>query len=108
MKRLFLSIAVLVYVVLQALPTWAQRSDNCHGLPDNASVRITETNLPIIFIEVNRKTILRNAYVPGRMKVIDNGPGQKNYGGDDLSQLPHNNIYIIRYADGTARKTYLK
>ncbi len=47
--------------------------------PDNQYVDLTQTNLPIVWIEVNGQEIDRENRITARMKIIDNGEGQLNY-----------------------------
>ena len=58
--------------------SFAQRADNYVPTNDR-NVKLTETNLPIAFINVKGKTIQRNERITARMKIIDNKDG-KNYG----------------------------
>lgn len=57
----------------------AQRADN-YKPTNNAYVRLTKTNMPIVFINVNGRMIQREDRITARMKIIDNGEGQYNYG----------------------------
>ena len=59
--------------------TMAQRSDNYRGLLRDPTVKIDQTNLPIVFINLDGRMILRDSYVLARMKIIHNGEGQLNY-----------------------------
>ena len=47
--------------------------------PHSTAVRVDSTNLPIVFIEVGGKMILKDDKITARMKIIDNGTGQLNY-----------------------------
>ena len=47
--------------------------------PDNESVQLTETNLPIVWIDVDGQIIDRYERITGRMKIICNEDGQLNY-----------------------------
>ena len=47
--------------------------------PDNQNVQLTQTNLPIVWIEVNGTQIDREERITARMKIIDNGEGNLNY-----------------------------
>ena len=47
--------------------------------PDNESVKLTSTNLPIVWIDVNGAFIDRDVRITARMKIIHNGDGQLNY-----------------------------
>lgn len=57
----------------------AQRSDN-YPPTNNKNVRLTQTNLPIVFMSVDGQTIQREERITARAKIIDNGAGQLNYG----------------------------
>lgn len=74
------NIALLCLLTLFLLPAKAQQWDNYRNNLRDKNVKITSTNLPIVFINVGGTTIQKNSYVLGRMKIIDNGPGQLNYG----------------------------
>ena len=47
--------------------------------PDDTSVRLDSTHLPIVWIEVDADSISRTTRVPARMTIIHNGEGQLNY-----------------------------
>ena len=47
--------------------------------PDNSNVRLTSTNLPIVWIDVDGQYIDRDERITARMKIIHNGNGQLNY-----------------------------
>ncbi len=47
--------------------------------PQDTGVKFTETNLPIVWIEVGGKPIDREHRIDARIKVIDNGHGRLNY-----------------------------
>ena len=47
--------------------------------PVDANVCLTQTNLPIVFINVNGKMIKRDNRITARMTIIHNGEGQLNY-----------------------------
>lgn len=68
-----------VALTLAATPARAQSGDNYRSLLRNRNVRVTQTNLPIVFITVNGRMIRRDDYVLARMKIIHNGDGQLNY-----------------------------
>ena len=57
----------------------AQESDNYRSLLRDKNVKVESTNLPIIFIEVGGRMILRDSYVLAKMKIIHNGEGQTNH-----------------------------
>lgn len=47
--------------------------------PDDTSVVIDSTNLPIVWIEVDGAMIMRHERITARMKIIHNGKGHLNY-----------------------------
>ena len=47
--------------------------------PTNKDVQLDSTNLPIVWIEVNGDSIMRDKRIGGRMKIIWNGEGSINY-----------------------------
>ena len=47
--------------------------------PDDTSVRLDSTHLPIVWIEVDADSISRTTRVPARMTIIHNGEGHLNY-----------------------------
>ena len=47
--------------------------------PDNKNVRLTSTNLPIVWIDVDGQYIDRNYRITARMKILHNGDGRLNY-----------------------------
>ena len=48
--------------------------------PDDPTVTVDSTNLPIVWIEVGGDSIMRRDLIGGYMKIIHNGKGQFNYG----------------------------
>ncbi len=70
---LLLSALLLVAIAAQANYWW----DNF--APDNTRVRLTQTNLPIVWIDVDGEMIDREERITARMKIIHNGDGQLNY-----------------------------
>lgn len=64
---------------------YAQRADN-YPPTKNAQVKLSETNLPIVFIDVDGKMILREERITAKIKIIDNGTGKTNYA--DLAAHP--------------------
>ncbi|MEG1905356.1 MAG: spore coat protein CotH, partial [Bacteroidales bacterium] len=62
----------------------AQRWDNYK--PDNSKIKLTETNLPILYITTNNQTIDRENRIEADMVLIDNGLNQLNY--SDTLQHP--------------------
>ncbi len=69
---------------------WAQVEDNYRSLLKDTDVVIDKTNLPIVFIDVDGKMILRDDYILARMKIIHNGNGEYNYG--DTIAHPNQNV----------------
>ncbi|MBQ9555081.1 MAG: CotH kinase family protein [Muribaculaceae bacterium] len=47
--------------------------------PDDKGVRLDSTNLPIVWIEVDGDSIMRDERIQARMTVLDNGEGRLNY-----------------------------
>lgn len=72
--------AVALLLCTCMLTTWAQQSDNYRSYLRDKTVKIEQTNLPIVFITTNRQTIQRDNYILAKMKIIHNGDGQLNYG----------------------------
>ena len=72
MKRI-----VLLLMVLLAAGTAYSRLPNFP--PDYIYVRLTSTNLPIVWMTVDGATIDRNERITAKMKIIHNGDGQLNY-----------------------------
>ena len=89
MQRSFLT---YLFLFTTLLAIHAQRSDNYRGLLRDKTVSIGQTNLPIVFITVSGKTIQRDSYVAGRMKIIHNGDGQTNYG----DTMTHRGQHIVQ------------
>lgn len=76
----------ILLTILTSLPLLSQADnyDRDNYLPDNSSVKLDETNLPIVFIDtrcgnINRQVIHRDYRIAVRMKIIDNTDGI-NYG----------------------------
>ena len=74
MRKLLITLCAL----LLASVAVAQRADNYP--PDNKNVKITTTNLPIVWIDVDGAMIQRDERITGRMKIIHNGDNRRNYG----------------------------
>ena len=47
--------------------------------PDNQNVRLTSTNLPIVWLDVDGRYIDLDERITARMKILHNGDGQLNY-----------------------------
>lgn len=71
---------LLFGAVVGILCAQAQDPSNYKGLLRDQNVKVTSTNLPIVFMNVNGVQIDREVRILARMKVIDNGAGQLNYG----------------------------
>ena len=72
---------LLLFLTIMALTGTARAGswwDNY--LPDNQNVKLTSTNLPIVWLEVDGQYIDRYERITARMKIIHNGDGQINYG----------------------------
>ena len=85
MKRFF-----LLALTLMALTGTARAWVWWNYPPDDQSVQLTSTNLPIVWLEVDGQYIDRYERITARMKIIHNGDGQINYG-DTVAQ-PGQNI----------------
>ena len=75
MRRLIL----LVVAVLMLTGTARASSWWDNYAPDNKKVRLTSTNLPIVWITVDGQYIDSNERITARMKILHNGNGQLNY-----------------------------
>ena len=85
-KRLILlAMAVLTLAGTARANSWW---DNYR--PDNKNVRLTSTNLPIVWIDVDGNYIDRGERITARMKIIHNGDGNLNYA--DTVAHPGQNI----------------
>lgn len=73
---------------------YAQRADN-YPPTKNAQVKLSETNLPIVFIDVDGKMILREERITAKIKIIDNGTGKTNYA--DLATHPDQKVNYEGY-----------
>ena len=74
MKRFFcliLGLLLMAGVATAASPT--------NYPPDDKTVTITSTNMPIVWIEVGGRTIQHHDRITARMKIIHNGDGNLNY-----------------------------
>lgn len=76
MKRVY-SLALMALLSL-AYVAMAQDPDNYP--PDDMTVVIDSTNLPIVWIDVDGAMIDREERTAARMKIIHNGPRRLNYG----------------------------
>lgn len=85
MKR----ISTLLCMLLCLTALYAQRADN-YPPTKNAQVKLSETNLPIVFIDVDGKMILREERITAKIKIIDNGTGKTNYA--DLATHPDQKV----------------
>lgn len=86
----------------------AQQSDNYRNKLRNRFVTIDETNLPIVFINVDGRMIQQDDYVLGQMTILHNGDGQTNYG--DTITHPDQNIdykgfIALKYRGNTSFNT---
>lgn len=75
---------ILLVFMYGFLPTSKAQSEWDNFKPTkNKNVKLTQTNLPIVFINLQGKRLAsrwEDRYVVARMKVIQNGEGQLNYG----------------------------
>ncbi len=80
MKRYFLVFALVLMLMTSAqaqLQGWWGPGINYP--PDNETVRLVKTNLPIVWIEVDGQIIDRDERITARMKIIHNGNGELNW-----------------------------
>ena len=63
--------------------------------PDDTTVKLDSTNLPIVWIEVSGDSIMRDNRIDGRMKIIHNGEGRLNYA--DTVTHPGQHIDYVGY-----------
>ena len=75
MKRLLL----LAMTLMAMTSVNAQWGWNPNYPPDTENVQLTQTNLPIVWMEVDGATIDREERITARMKIIHNGDGNLNY-----------------------------
>ena len=74
-KQLLFALFLLVATsTVQAQWWW-----NPNYPPDNENVQLTQTNLPIAWLEVDGQTIDREERITARLKIIHNGDGEINY-----------------------------
>ena len=71
--------AVISLIMVLCLLPMAQAQAYYNYPPDNKSVVIDSTNLPIVWIDVDGKHISRYDRITARMKIIHNGDGRLNY-----------------------------
>lgn len=71
-------LAVTVLVMMSAFVACIRPVHNFP--PDNTNVSIDSTNLPIVWIDVQGDSIMRDERVEARIKIIHNGEGHLNYG----------------------------
>ena len=100
MKRLLLfSIMVLSLGLLAS----ADSPDNYP--PDDTTVTIDSTNLPIVWIDVDGAMIMREERITARMKIIHNGDGMLNYG-DTIAHpgqhIDYEGYIALRYRGNTS------
>ena len=74
MKRLLL-LALTVMTLTGTARAWSW----WNYPPDNEDVKLTSTNLPIVWLDVDGQVIDRYERITARMKIIHNGDGQLNY-----------------------------
>ena len=107
-NNLILTLCLLFACVM----THAQRADNYP--PNNKTITIGSTNLPIVWVEVNGAMILKTEYITAHMKIIDNGSGHLNYG-DTVAHpgqtIDYEGYIALRYRGNSSfnhsRKPYL-
>ncbi|MBO4814166.1 MAG: CotH kinase family protein [Muribaculaceae bacterium] len=83
MKKITLFVAAAAFVLMSSVAVKGEVSSKATASynypPDNQNVQLTQTNLPIVWLEVNGQQIDREERKTARMKIIYNGEGQLNY-----------------------------
>ena len=110
MKRL-----LLLLVAMLTLFGTANANDWWYNYPpDNENVRLTSTNLPIVWIDVDGNIIDREERITARMKIIHNGDGELNWA-DTVAhpgqRIDYEGYIAIRYRgsssfNGSDKKPY--
>lgn len=99
--RQFLLIVATLTVAIGARANWWW--DNFE--PINPQVKLTETNLPIVFVDVDGEMIDRDERITARIKVIDNQGRQLNYA-DTVShrgqRVDYEGYIALRYRGNTS------
>ena len=70
---------LLLALSLVAMTGMARAASWWNYPPDNQNVKLTSTNLPIVWIDVDGRVIDRDERITARMKIIHNGDGQLNW-----------------------------
>ena len=96
---------LLLLLVLSLATTSVSHARLPNFPPDYIMVRLTSTNLPIVWITVEGRTIDRNERITATMKIIHNGDGQLNYA--DTVAYPNQHVdyegYVaLRYRGGSS------
>ena len=76
MKNVLFSVFILLLFAAESSAQWWWDSDYP---PYDSDVKLAETNLPIVFIDVDGETISSYKRITARMKIIHNGNGEINY-----------------------------
>jgi len=105
MKRLILLTLLLVMTAAVAVQAQDPPQDPANFPPDDPTVVIDSTNLPIVWIDVDGATIQRDDHVAARMKIIHNGEGMLNYG-DTIAhpgqRIDYEGYIALRYRGNTS------
>ena len=75
MKKRLLLLVLVVFAMTGTARAWSW----WNYPPDDESVQVNSTNLPIVWMDVDGQIIDRYERITGRMKIIYNGEGQLNY-----------------------------
>ncbi|MDD4405234.1 MAG: spore coat protein CotH, partial [Parabacteroides sp.] len=70
-------ITLLVFSFFLCFQVFAQQVGNYK--PTNRYVNLSQTNLPIVFINTGNAMILKDDRIAARMMIIYNGEGELNY-----------------------------
>ena len=69
----------LIFIAMVVLVAVSCRHEKVNFPPEDTGVKLTSTNLPIVWIEVNGTPLDRFKRKTAHIKVIDNGAGRLNY-----------------------------
>ncbi|MBO4870613.1 MAG: CotH kinase family protein [Muribaculaceae bacterium] len=107
MKRLLLLLAVMVMAIL----TQAADLSSVNYPPDRINVKLEQTNLPIVWMEVDGARIDLHERITARMKIIDNGDGRLNYA-DTVAhpgqRIDYEGYIALRYRGNSSFSTSAK
>lgn len=79
-RKLALGLSLALLAFSGDFHVCAQSSDNYRHLLSDPNVKISQTNLPIIFLNVQGKRIERDSYILAKMKIVYAGEDALTYG----------------------------